>query len=254
MQRFALPFLAGLALITAPLACGDDKSSSCGPGTVLQNGQCVPVTEADTVDGTDTMGQDTAQPPQDTATQPPDDTTGPPPDTTQVTDTTVSPNECTPEEAGSRDLGDPCTKNCQCDQTPGNAAGLETPNFCYSGGFMNGFSFCTRRDAGDLFLGAVYDSLLLVPTCFAQSLGNEANQRIYLRKCESLSDCKQRHTGFTHCGTAGLGYQPAGSPNEFMCINQTVSGCSTQTMASNKKFCIIEDLPPFAEAKEKCGL
>ncbi|PIE18489.1 MAG: hypothetical protein CSA66_04580 [Proteobacteria bacterium] len=153
MQRSLLPLIAGSCLSLALVACGNDATGtlSCGAGTIEQDGRCVAVT-GDTAAATDTATDTFTGAPQDSGSS----------SDTAVADT-AGPNACTPDEAETRPLGAPCTKDCQCDQTEGG----DGKNFCYDGIFLQGFHFCGRKEEGNLRSGE-YELIGLPPDCFEQ--------------------------------------------------------------------------------------
>ncbi len=221
----ALSLGAALALA----GCGDDetKGANCGPGTVEQNGQCVP--EADTTVTPDTSPADTSQPA---------DTTAPPQDTaTSQPETEVSQpetnNECTPEEAGQGVIGSPCTKDCQCGDDNGETK-------CYDGFYMAGFRFCTLSPADGRtsnFGPPGYATLQFPSDCYP-SIPAPQRPTLYSATCDTIDDCRELGAQYTHCGTSHLDYHSGGGGTQ----------CPTQNSARDltlRKTCIIDTLPPF---------
>lgn len=235
LRRLALPLISGLGLAVALVACGDDTSSNgnCGPGTVLQNGVCVPDNTTDTFTGGDAAVTDTnttTQPPTDTSTNPGD--TGGGQDTAQPTDTFV-PNECTPEENSKLDVGAACSKDCQCRQD----LGITCMSFSY---YLPGFQFCTKPSNGTLSDLDGHLSLLFPSACYD---GTPQSQRppLYQKQCQTLDDCKALASQYTHCGTEGLPFHSGGTGTQ--CQNDV--GASSGTLHT-RKTCVIDSLLPFA--------
>jgi len=228
MRRLALPLMTGLGLTLALAACGSDTSGpSCGAGTHLENGTCVPDNTSDTFTPTDTFDQ-----PDSTTTT---DTGGTTTDTLTNFDTsadTAVPNECTEEEAGVRDVGAGCSKDCQCRQD----IGLKCQTFDY---YLSGFYFCTKKSDGTLSDLDGHVSLLFPSACYN---GTPQSQRppIYQHKCSSLDDCKALSAQYTHCGTDSFDWISGGSHTQ--CPQDTGGSPGTlQTQAT----CIIDSLEPF---------
>lgn len=223
MRRFALPLLTGLGLTFAVAACGSDTSGpSCGAGTHVENGVCVADNTGDTFNPTDTFNPSDTTPPTDTGT--PGDTTNP--NDTLVADTFVS-TECTAEEAGVRELGAACTKDCQCEQ--------EHQLFCNDGPYMQGFRFCTRHGLGaGLGKPDTWQFTSTNSACPGWENSHDAD-RVYVRSCESLDDCKAIASQYTHCGTTGV-FGPAAASDTRCCGDATIS---------TRKTCLVIDTPPF---------
>ncbi|MFO0749444.1 MAG: hypothetical protein U1F43_27815 [Myxococcota bacterium] len=229
--------MLALSLAATTLACGDDNTANCGAGTVLQNGACVPATTSsgDTSSDTGTAQDSTTT----TATTNPTTT----PDVTQ--DTTVTPdvsNECTAEEAGKGGVGAPCTKNCQCNQALKGKALT-----CYSGPYMQGFSFCTREADGTLNEGDGVETLKYVSSCF-QPAGVARFNDIYVKGCTSLADCQAISTAYDECGTAKADFPWSTSDGVTDCPYWSTQGyCGASSMVL-KKTCLVSGTPPFDQS------
>ena len=226
-----MPKLAGslLALTLSMVACGDGDAT-CAPGTALQNGQCVSVGVDVPTGGNDTSnsgGSDT------TINR---DTNSGGTDTATGSDTTTAPDvsgECAPEEAGARDFGAACSKNCQCRTDLGG--------FCYNGPFLEGFSFCSREGgAAGLIDADVYPTLLWNSACW--SFPSSQWVRPITKTCSTLEDCKLLSDAYTHCGTQGFSWHTGGNNGGTQCPDR--DGFSS-TQMSGKRVCIIDTLPPF---------
>jgi len=211
---------AGLFLISSVIfaACGDGDAT-CAPGTAVQNGQCVAV------------GADTGTTQSDTAVGT---------DATVGTDVTVGPDvagECTPEEAGVRDFGSACSKNCQCR--------TELAAYCYAGPFLSGFSFCTRDGGPSGQLNSdEYPTLRYNSACWNFPAAQWTSPMS--KTCATMADCAALSDAYTNCGTFGLSWHNSGSPNETLCPNRPGSDDpSGFTIMSGKKICIISTLPPY---------
>lgn len=243
MRRACLATTVTVAAMTFGLAgCGDDNQNNptCGAGTVLSNGVCV-------ANPTDTTGSDATSPdtstPSDTVTTTTSDTAA---TTTTTAETTVDTNitvettgECTPEEAGKGFVGAPCTKDCQCVQNAGGA-----PLECYSGIYMEGFSFCTKVAEFNPPVGAYeVTTIQLVKGCFPNhAASSEINKKVYAATCSTLADCKAIGDAYDACGTSTADF-PWSNGSGTQCKNFEQAGASS-TM-SLRKTCIVKNTVPF---------
>ncbi len=239
-------FLATTVTVAATIfglaGCGDDdqNNQNCGAGTVLVNGQCV-ANPTDTT-GTDATSPDTSTP-ADTVTTTPTDTAVATTTTAETTVDTVvtleTTGECTPEEAGKGFVGAPCTKDCQCRQDAGGA-----PLECYTGMYMEGFSFCTKVAEFNPPVGAYeVTTIQLVKGCFPNHAGNaEINTKVYAAVCNTLEDCKNIGDAYDACGTSTANF-PWSTGSGTQCKNFEQSGTgSTMTL---RKTCIVKNTVPF---------
>jgi hypothetical protein len=235
-----LSLISVLALTLSAAACGDDDSgSACGPGTVSQNGVCVPAADTNVVADTSSPADTSA--PADTNTAA-DTGTNTGSDTSTTVDTfqqeTVS-TECTPEEADKGFVGAPCTKDCQCQQ---NVKGQ--PLFCYKGFYMEGFSFCTDYAGNRSGLATLsefdgVETIQFSSDCFPDVPPAERTKPLYVKACTSLDDCKAIGSAYDMCGTTGLPYSP-GSSGTYC---PTASG-SNRTLTLNDT-CVVSTVAPF---------
>jgi len=226
--------------VLAFAACGDDDTSgTCGAGTVLQDGQCVPVmsTATTTSNPTDTVGGDTAT----TTTQDSSSTNTNPTVATDTSQPDVT-NECTAEEAGKGFVGSPCTRDCQCSQ---NAGGK--PLTCYNGPYMSGFSFCTRVIDNTLSENDGVESILWPSGCLTATNGTltAGTPKIYVKGCTSLDQCKAISAAYTDCGTGDLDYKVSNNATECPCWNTSSGGYMSGCAMILKKSCLIRTTPPF---------
>ncbi len=231
-MRRLTPHPATLASLLAALggapAC-DSGDATCAPGTVLVNGACQQA--APDTSGTDTASgaADTSSAPRDTATP---DTSSSASDTASVD--TAPPSACTTDEAGSRDFGAACSKDCQCREDVGG--------YCYSGPFLEGFSFCSRDGGASGLSSDTYPTMLYNSACWDFPRAEWNNPMT--RSCNTLDDCKQLSDAYTHCGTGGFAWDNGG--RDTQCPNRpTYDDPNGKTTLSGKKVCIIATLPPF---------
>lgn len=158
-------------------------------------------------------------------------------DTSVATETTQQEvvNECTPEEAGKGKIGSPCTKNCQCGDDHGET-------ICYSGLYMEGFSFCTHESDGRTSnsTDVGYATLQFSGDCYP-GVTPPNRPPLYAHICNTVDDCKALGAAYNACGTAHLDYHSGGGGTQ----------CPTPTSARDLtlwKTCIIDTLPPFNRA------
>ncbi len=141
--------------------------------------------------------------------------------------------DCTADDPGDLDVGAACTKSCQCrSDLPGD------PLICYAGPYHQGFSFCTKQSDNSLSSNDGYVSMVFPSECDLSPTG----ARIYMKTCESLSDCAALSDLYTHCGTSGL---PWASPTNRQTECPRVGKDGGQTITLNNT-CVIATLPPFS--------
>jgi len=213
-------------LFSALLGAGLALSAGCGDDDTKTQ---VPETAAETTAPDATVATETTAPDATVATE----TTAP--DATVAAETEVQQevnNECPPETAGKGKVGTPCTKNCECGDDNGE---LE----CYNGFYMEGFRFCTHqldgRPSGTAEIG--YISLLFPSDCYPD-IPAANRPGLYAPYCDSVADCHDISTAYTHCGTSHLPYHSGGGGTQ----------CPTKSSARDlnlQKSCIIDTLPPF---------
>ena len=245
MRRAFLATTVSVAATILGLAgCGDDNQNTpaCGNGTVLVNGQCV-ASPTDTTGTGDATSPDTSTPADTVTTTTADTGTT---TTTTTAETTVDTNvtvetsgACTPEEEGKGYVGAPCTKDCQCVQNAGGA-----PLECYSGIYMEGFSFCTKVAEFNPPVGAYeVTTIQLVKGCFPNhAASSEINKKVYAAVCNTLADCKKIGDAYDACGTSTDDF-PWSTGAGTQCKNFEQSGTGS-TMAL-RKTCIVKNTVPF---------
>lgn len=123
----------------------------------------------------------------------PMDTSGGSPDADAGGSTDTAPPACDPEVEGSRNIGEPCSKNCQC-QT----------EFCYQGPYLGEFSFCSLNCSG----AAGNDCPTGVECLQLGSFKTELDlqyTRICQAKCDrndvqGVEECKEFAGAYDQCG------------------------------------------------------